>query len=887
MSHNLLFRHHAGRMPGPARWYLAVMVMLSLMLMAAHFTVQAYAQKVMQRTVNAWLAPMAGQAAQVRYRLLRGALTIDDMRIGQGQRTIHVSHIYLHASTNAMLSKAVRMTRVRLDGMNLSLPRADLIRWLQSTSSNVMTEWLSVMNHVDKLILVNGRVRFTDEKNPWQVRNISGHMAVDGFDLNGNSSGGLIRLHGERDHHSFNSITSWKHMATARMAHIMGLKVNSHGSNSGLLNWHVDWPHRRFGFDGDVQLVDQPGHGDMHIQGETGPNGTKVQVRCSSISLAGLGEILPVVNGRIAQAGMWSGNVRIGRQEKKEPWVATMSGEVHGLNLASGDLPAWTIERMTLNNAVAQWPAHQLNVEQVQIYNMDMALRSQLQSPGPARSPASPWHFQVVNLTFENVRPAIGIHGRAHRLILPSLKGSGHMEANGYTELDAVSEGEVLWHIAGKGHLDGLFNADIKAENVPVVQLRPLLPDFSLPGSSGALQLSGNSQFQVSLQTSHDKLILKGQLTLADLMLSQGGDSFLAGAIHIDIQQTGMLEIQRLTSIRIDQWRYQVALRPIPRTTELEAARETENQHKKFSWQVDEIAAENGIISVGSEDAVWADHASFSLKNLRAGTWSPLVFNASVGGGNLHMRGRIDLFSADTRIKLNARLRDTLPFFLNNWLTVSGSPSLIRGRLDGSFHIKPARGKSTYTGGLNLVLHQGQFEHGTFPQDPMLPLTGYNIQALSERFGRRGLLKIDIPFKGDWRAQPFSIEHLGFAALQAIKRQASSAKKIQGNAQPASKTVSHVRLQHGRAFSHNEHVRLWQVVKALRKQPRLIVELLPQLGNTPLDKSLISRTRHTQAMIEHYMHKRGIARRRIYPVWPVAEHRHGDITGIKIIARMP
>jgi len=882
MSHNLLFRHHAGRMPGPARWYLAVMIMLSLMLMAAHFAVQAHAQKVMQRTVNAWLAPMAGQAAQVRYRLLRGALTIDGMQIGRGQWAINVSHIYLHASTSAMLSEPIRVTRVRLDGMNLSLPRADLIRWLRSTSSNVMTEWLSVMDHVGELTLVNGRVRFIDEKSPWQVRNISGRMAVDGFELNGNGSGGLIRLHGEREHDSFNNIMSWKGIAAARLVRIMGLKARLHGSSNGLLNWHVDWPHRRFGFDGDVQLVDQPGHGDMHIQGEIGPDNTKVQAKCRGVSLAGFGDVLPAVNGRIAHAGMWSGNVRIERQGKNEPWIAALNGEVQGLNLASENLPAWTIEKMMLNNAMAQWSVHQLNAERVQIYNMDMALQSE-----PVQSPTSPWHLQVTNLTFENVRPAIGIHGSSHRLILPPLNGSGHMEANGYTELDAMSEGEALWHITGKGHFDGLFNANIEAKNVPAVQLRPLLPDFSLPGSSGALQLSGNSQFQVSLQASNDKLILKGQLTMADLMLSQGGDTFLADTIRIDIQQAGTLEIQRLASIRMDQWRYQAALHPIPHTAEVEAVRKPEKEQKVFFWQVDEITAEHGVISVGSEDAVWADHASLSLKNLRAGTWSPLVFNASVGGGNLSMRGSADLFSADTRIKLDARLQNALPFFLNNWLVVSGSPSLIRGRLDGSFHIKPVRGKRAYMGGLNLVLHQGQFEHGAFPQDPMLPLTGYNMQTLSERLGRGGRLKIAIPFKGDWHAQPFSIEHLGFAALKTVKRQAASAKGIQGVTPPASKAVSHVRLQHGPAFSHNEHLRLWQVVKVLRKRPKLIVELLPQLGRIPLDESLISRTRHTQVMIEHYMHKRGIAKRRIYPVWPTAEHRHGDITGIKITARMP
>ncbi|MDQ6959682.1 MAG: hypothetical protein Q9M27_01535, partial [Mariprofundaceae bacterium] len=836
---------------------------------------------MMRHAVQAWLKPLAGEVLHVRYRLLRGDLTIHDMRIKQGQWAIHVSRISLHTSTRAMLSKTIHFSRVRLDTMQLSFPRTDLINGLHGEPSDVMRQWFSIINDADELILTNGTFHFSDEKVPWQVRKVSGHIAARGFDLSGNVNGGSLRLRGKQDSASFRGKMDWQGMLTTGLIRILGLKTHMHGSSSGLLNWHADWPHRHFMFDGDIRLENQPDHGEMHIQGKMEPESINVQARCRGLSLTGLGKILPAVNGRSVRSGILNGDVRFERQGDGHR-VVGMSGEIHGVRLASENLPVWTIDSIMLNNAVAQWPAHKLNVERVHIRNMDMALQ-----PGKTRPSVSPWHFQVANLTFEDVRPAINIHEGSRRLILPPLKGSGHMETNGYMELDAVSEGEEIWHIIGKGHGDKLFHASINAKNVPVVRLRPLLPDLSLPGSSGPLQLSGNSQLQVSLQVDRDKLILKGQATMTGVMASQGGDTFLADSIHIDIQQAGTLSIQHLGSIRMNEWRYQAALHPIPHSVEAEAAKKTEVRHKGLSWQVDEVTAKHGAISVGSEDAVWADHASFSLKNIRSGTWSPLVFNASVGGGSLRIRGRMDWLASDVKMKLNVRLRDALPFFLNNWLMVSGSPRLTRGRLDGTLFIKPAHEKHAYTGTLNIILHQGQFESGTYPQDPMLMLMGYSMQDLLDRLGKRGHMSLHIPYRGDWRAQPFPIRRMGLATLNVIRQRAPLTGGLPSGVQPVIKTVSHLRLQHGRAFSHNEHARLWQVVKALHKQPKLIVELLPQLGHTPLDESLISRIRHTQAMIEYYMHTRGISRSRIYPVWPTVAHRHGDITGIKITARMP
>jgi len=855
--------------------------MLVFILLAAHFAVQAHAQKVIRQAVRTWLKPLAGEALHIRYHLLRGVLTIRDIRARQGQWSIHVSRISLHTSTSAMLSKTIHFSRIRLDAMRLSFPRADLINGLRGEPSNVMRQWFSAMTDVDELILANGTLRFTDEKAPWRIRKLSGHIAARDFKLSGSVNGGSFRLHGRRNNHSLKGMADWQGMATGGLARILGLKVDMHGSSRGLFNWHTDQPYRHLMFDGDVHIEDQPGQGSMHIQGKTGPENIQVQAKCRNLSLASFGNVLPAANGRKLISGMWGGNVQFERKGHGD-WTTDMSGEIHGIRLVSKDLPAWTIGNIMLSHALVQWSAHLIHAEHVYIRDMDMPLQA-----GRTLAPVSPWNFQVSDLTFENVRPSMNIHEGSRRLILPPLNGSGHVGANGYMKLDATSEGKEIWHIVGEGHGNQLFQASIRAENVPIVRLRPLLPNLSLPGSSGPLQLSGNSQLQVSLQSEHDKWVLKGQAILTRLVASQGGDSFLADTIHIGIRKVGTLGIQHMGLIRIDKWRYQAALRPIPHAVEDKATKEPEVRHQGLPWQIDEIAAKHGVISVGNKDAVWANDASFSLRNMRPGAWSPLAFNASVGGGSLRIWGRVDWFGSDTKMKLHARLRDALPFFLNNWLTVSGSPRLIRGRLDGSLSIKPAHEKHAYIGALNLVLHQGQFVSGVYPQDPMLPLTGYSMRDLFDRLDKRGRVRLRVPFKGDWRVQPFSIGRMGLATLNVIKQRVPLANRLPISAQPTVKVVSYVQLQRGRAFSHNEHARLWRVVEALRKQPKLVAELLPQLGHTPLDEHLISRIRHTQAMIEYYMRRRGIPRHRIYPVWPTAAHRYSDMTGIKITARMP
>jgi len=879
MSHHLLFQHHPGRLPGPARWYLAFMAMLSLILLAAHFAVQTQIQKTMREAADAWLHPIGGSAAQVRYRLLRGSLTLTDVQLSQGRLKLNIPSVYLHAATSAIFSKNVRFSQLRIDGMELVLTRTDVSQWLQGVSPASLLSLLSFTRHARRLSVVNGQIRFADGAAARAITQLSGQLTPAAFDLSGQVGGGSFALHGVADNAVSNGTLSWEGMAAAELSHALGLAVAPPGTSSAFFNWRADWPAHHLDVYGNVQLLDQPEQGTVRIQGKVSPGKLDLRAGCSGVSLTGLGSALPPLEGRYLQAGIWDGDIHLAR-DRHGRWTVHLNGEAHKIRLVSETLPDWRIDRLTISDATAMLSAHRMDISQANIVGMDLVLLS-----AGSKRDISPWKIQVSKLRFDDVRPVINLGEGKGQLSLPSLRGDGGLVRSGILKLDLASSGDEPWRIHWEAHPGGLFTADIEAENVPVIRLRPLLPHLSLPGNRGEPRLSGTSSFQLSMQSGNGKTWFGGQSSFSSVVLAQGGDSFSADRIKVNIHKAGMVRMQELGQVQIEGWRYQAALHPIPQAVGGNDGQEDLPRQRKLPWHVESITGHSGVIAVGSENAVWARDASFSLKKLHPGGWAPLTLDATLGGGSLHMRGKADLFSASPRWKCTMHLKHALPFFLNDWMAVSGAPRLIRGRLYMTFYIRPDPKKASYTGRLNLELREGLLEPGVFPHDPLLPLIGYNMQDMFGRLSRGYRLTLAIPFHGEWRKSPFSMRVLGVVALAAAKRQGGTAAMKQSDSAPAAVTVSHVRLQRRRSFSYNERLRLWHVIKALRKQPRLIAELVPQLGHTPLDSTLTGRVRRTQDMIEQYMRKRGIAGSRIFPVWPGVEHHRGDVTGIKIMVR--
>jgi len=387
--------------------------------------------------------------------------------------------------------------------------------------------------------------------------------------------------------------------------------------------------------------------------------------------------------------------------------------------------------------------------------------------------------------------------------------------------------------------------------------------------------------------------------------MTQGGDSLSAAFIEADITMADMAGTRRLKLLTIKNWQYQSALHPLLRHTDV-LENEVDGELSPvlqdmveisppagvperlssipLTWTIDKLVATDGRMSLGRRDALIADGLFFSVRHLDYGTASPFTLRGRMGGGLLHMQGRLSL-QPELRITGKTKITDMLPFALNDWMQISGMPRFVRGRLDVALKLsKDSKDDGAYRGKLDVSLYQGQLESGSFAADPLLERGGYGAQALLDRLNHAGKATINFPFRGRWNGDTL-FGHIGEASLAALKRAAQHTSGQGITSPPVVSRITRLRLQGKHGFSHNERVRLRHLIRRLKKHPKLVAELVPQLGSAPLNDDMLARVRRSQRMIEKYLHRFGIARKRIYPVWPLAANQRGDAPGIIIRAR--
>jgi hypothetical protein len=148
-------------------------------------------------------------------------------------------------------------------------------------------------------------------------------------------------------------------------------------------------------------------------------------------------------------------------------------------------------------------------------------------------------------------------------------------------------------------------------------------------------------------------------------------------------------------------------------------------------------------------------------------------------------------------------------------------------------------------------------------------------------------VRLHVPIKGKWNDRPLSWSALGQAFVDSLKQKVSKSG-ILPTEPVAKKTsiLSHVRMHGREGLSHNERVRLWQVIRTLKKHRDWVIELVPIIGEHEINEVLVQKVRMTQRLIETFFTARGIRRTRIYPVWPGNAHRSGSTSGMRIQAVM-
>jgi len=659
-----------------------------------------------------------------------------------------------------------------------------------------------------------------------------------------------------------------------------------------------------------------------------------MHVQCGNVPLAALPLAWPDFAGRQLAAGRLSGGMSLERNWQEAGWRIGMDGGLTGVRLVAADRPLWQIGSLSLKGAKLIPESGRFSAGEMQLADADISLNA-FDAPDDGKAVPMP---EIAALSLQHIRPQLHF-ADGSVLVLPELQGTGRLGRLGSVSLTTVradadladgAPGEV-WKIKAQGDSFADWKAQLKAGHVPVVRLRPLLPDISLPGEKGVPEYSGYADFTLQMAQDTDALHVNGNAALHDVRMIQGGDQLSAARIDVDIADAGSDGARRLSRVALQNWQYQMALRPLPRLTQPaqaavvaqsvdiaspdvepagvsgeapdapvvtvappgEDGQDSPGEESAapsatspaLNWEVAEITAENGRISLGQPDALIAGQLLLRVHHLANGGLSPYSLSGELGDGDLLSQGEVQL-QPGFLMASKTSVQNALPFVFNDWMQLSGMPRFVRGRLNAVLHVAPDGPPSgrAYAGKLTIGLYQGAMEPGAFTEDPMVQRAGYSAKGLFERLNSRRRLRLAIPFKGSWEHSSLT-ERLGEAGLDELKQAAAKAPVTETQSEPPVVKLTRLRLQGKRGFSHNERLRLRNMAKALMANKSLIVELTPQLGTASLDAEMVGRVVYSQRLVERFLRHMGVAAKRIFPVWPQQKHRHGDAPGLLLRAR--
>ncbi|MES0372148.1 MAG: hypothetical protein ABUK11_07685 [Mariprofundaceae bacterium] len=937
MQTHPLIRHPVGRMSAASRWYLAGIAMLALILIAIHFAIQVYAQQEAKRLVSSWAGQAGFSVSDVRYRMLRGALTLVDVRFQSEHLKAYAPTVFLHGNLSSLSSEKPQATRVEFRGAEISLTGKALQGLMKGEADSIPDLFHQLWTSSQRVGIYQTKLKWLPQPDdqlssrPTVINLIrlesavvSGERNVEGLAhwLGGEMELVTHTILKDGPANVSDGSFSWKGLGAAVfLDEVMNLSPLS-GSLSGNLMWKqkID-DHASYVLSGRAEMVDAAGENEgseLVWNGSLSEGEWKGDVKSVTWPLAMFSNQLPDFQHYRLSAGRFDGVFNlVGNLKQWQMHIA--EGELSGIQyhrpspavesmteVSTELFPKWHIEALHVSGTRLQWPDRN-------IYAKEMVLRDAnfiVDSRGAERV-ARDWNIEVKEIIFNQITPAVRL---AEGLFyLPMLEGKGSLKSNGRLQLKlkssslnhkSLAEG---WRISGSGMLamkgGSQFRMDIRAKKAALVRFRPFMPETIRRDAS---DISGDVNLKLNFQAGTYPWEGSGRASITDAHLQHAGEQWHAKAIKIEFDKIGSnIQEQQIHQVEVLDWHYQAALRPLSQPevnrSEVEASQsevdqseeeplETEGGEpsvekvesaKAESWHIQNILLSEGLVSAGHSDAVWADNAEVRIRDLRPGVKAPVEIKARLGGGSLTVKGTLDWNRAMPELhEAKILVRDTLPFLLNNWLTLSSIPHLIRGRVYADISLQK-RKDGAYKGLGYIRLQHGVLGSVLAQNDPLLTRVGFNTHDILTSLQEAGRLRFRIPFQGEGSLA----DVMGSSLIHVMKKKMEKQRHV---IKPVANVPGHqfssIRLHARGSLSQNERVRLRKVIRYMLKNPKQEIELEPQLSLSLQDDRQIERVRYTQKLIEGFLTHRGISRSRIFPVWPSEQHRGSSSTsGVGIV----
>lgn len=870
--------------------------MLALVLIAIHFAMQVYAQQEAKRLVSSWAERSGISVGDVRYRMLRGALTLVDLHLKRDSAEIDAPTVFLHGSLTSLGGELPKAGYVEIRGAKITLPAKSAIGMVNGDPEVLPNLFYQAWGAAQRIGIYNshleilsGTASLPAKKSDVTIALLEAKQSADRRETRGSLKAldGELKLissstAGGTSDQSFGSITWDKVDAASFFTQVLGLKAVP-GSLQGQLEWKAKGTENgSYSVSGAAEIGGVKEKARLDWRGLLVSEAWIGEIKAASWPLLPFSEQLPqyqhykAASGSLDGAFKFAGNLQAWKVEAADAHFTNFKYT----RVEEGELfPEWRIGAMSISDATLHWPDRSLRAGEVSVDGFDFVTDSR----GVEGEPQN-WKIDVKEVSLNRVSPSIILSNELFRL--PELSGTARWRRGDRvsfklqsSDLDGMEE---HWKIAGEGSLDAKaetpLKVDISSKSAALVRFRPLLPEMLRKEASS---ISGVVDLNLTLSVGSLPWEGRGEAGLSDLYLQYGGEQLSAKHAALNIERMGTaIPEQLIEQIDIKDWSYQAPLRPITQA-ESNGASVDASLSKPESWHIKSLQMNDGRVMVGNSESVWLQAMEIKVKDLYPGSYAPIDLKAEMGDGTLVVRGSLDWDSAMPGIyKAKVMVRDALPFFMNEWLGVSGVPQVMRGRMYAD--LKLAREDDGNYGGMGYFrLQYGELGPDQAGKDLFLSRAGFNAHDIFASLNDAGSLRVRVPLKGAGKVA----DVLGDSFVVALKRdmeKRGSVGKVPADSRGL--LLSSVRLHEKVALSQNERVRLRKVLTYLKKNPKVSIELYPQLAIDSEETMQAERVRYTQRLIEAFLVKRGIRSSRIFPVWPDEQHRNsGSTSGVDIV----
>ncbi|ATX80983.1 hypothetical protein Ga0123462_0104 [Mariprofundus ferrinatatus] len=880
-----------------------------------HLSLQIRAQKQAEESIYGWAETANVKVGDVRYHLLRNGLILKGIEIERGSDALVIDHMLVRANPKLLTSNAPRIGTVAISGLQAELHYQGLLDTWQNDEVLQRIWKATGALHVDDGIVA---LYLENEEAPPLIIDaiqLSLHALREDrvVSLTSQFHGAPVQAHwlrSEKPASVSRGELTWRDVDVSLLSPTLPI-----GPTAGQLAGTLQWERGESGSGGDRlngSMRLKHAFEDNRIQlsglkwkGERSDDRWNVAINSSAWPLDGWGAYLPKIEGRALLSGRLDGDISV-QTAGDGLLLKGDKGRVRNIafalpsTLSSGlQRDHWRIESLDYRAIALDTGNHTLDASTLKLSNSSIAFQPLgAQNGNDQQRPVWSVRADTVGISTLNVVMMLP----EGDIQLSGIGGNCSLTARGLSDIklhSSDSEGretDPKWSVTGEllrqeGSVQN-GELEIRAEQVPLTQLRPLLP-FGSPASS-PLSLEGTTSLAVQAKLKHGKWVMLGKATSESVLLSYAGNRWMAERVNSDFGPVGMgLDRQRVSRLHAEQWHYIASLIPLPFQRGGEKADMVQANKRSWwaegmlagRWEIDKLTMSGGTVSVGQPESEWVTDAELRLSQLTARKLSTLSMHGNMGEGQLKLDGSWSPLASQEKFLGNIELVNATPLFLSEWMRASGMPKPVRGRISASLQVSQGDQPDQYAGKVAINIERALVEHAVASNDPMIGRIGYNTIDLLKRLeSENGKISLQFPVEGSWSERPLGLHTLGLSMQKALRESATRPFEVASVSRPvSSKTATRIRLRERGALSLNERTRLLNVAKKMRSDSSLVVDLIPKWAGDRLDRDTVQRIKHTRRLIERYLNYRGVSKQRIFPMAATAQDHAGEIASIWVV----